>query len=389
MNGLPAVADVELAVARQRALVDAEDAHLADVRVLRDLEDVRQHVQRRVGQRGERHRLGAFALEELRRVGLARVGQQLDDHVEQFGDAGAVARRDEADRDQVPFAQRLLERRVQLGRVDVALFEVALDEARVDLDDLLDERAVRLRHRREVDLVARVARVEEAVDDALAAVGGQVQRQALLAERGLDLRHQGREVDVLRVDLVDDDHAAALALRRVAHHPLGHHLDAGRCADHHRGRLDGLQRGQRLAEEVGRARRVDQVDAGVGVSRCISAVFSECCARRSSGSKSLTVEPRSRLPGAPMAPAWHSSASARLVLPAAAGPTRARVRMLVVPFGRGLGMGNPYGLCGSATMIARLDAAPAARSRGSCASARSRSGARQGQKGNRACGRDP
>ena len=33
LERLAAVADVELAVARDRALVDAEDAHLADVRI--------------------------------------------------------------------------------------------------------------------------------------------------------------------------------------------------------------------------------------------------------------------------------------------------------------------------------------------------------------------
>ena len=82
-------------------------------------------------------------LQELRRIAFGRVRQQLDDDVEQLGDAGAVARRDEADRDQVAFAQRLLERRVQLARVDVAVVQVALDEVGVDLDHLLDQRAVR------------------------------------------------------------------------------------------------------------------------------------------------------------------------------------------------------------------------------------------------------
>jgi hypothetical protein len=67
----------------------------------------------------------------------------LDDDVQQLGHAGAAARGDEAHRDQVAFAQRLLQRRVQLGRIDVALFEVAVDEGRVDLDHLLHQRAVR------------------------------------------------------------------------------------------------------------------------------------------------------------------------------------------------------------------------------------------------------
>jgi hypothetical protein len=91
------------------------------------------------------HRLGgrAFALQEVGRVGLGRVGQQLDDDVEQLGHAGAGARRDEAHRDQVALAQRLLQRRVQLAGVDVAVVQVAVDEVGVDLDHLLDQRAVR------------------------------------------------------------------------------------------------------------------------------------------------------------------------------------------------------------------------------------------------------
>ena len=67
-------------------------AHLADVRVLRDLEDVGQHVARRVGLGAQRLRLVALALQEGRRVALGRVRQQAHDDVEQLGDAGAVAR---------------------------------------------------------------------------------------------------------------------------------------------------------------------------------------------------------------------------------------------------------------------------------------------------------
>jgi hypothetical protein len=42
----------------------------------------------------------------------------------------------------VAFAQRLLQRRVQFGRVDVAVVEVAVDEGGVDLDHLFHQRAV-------------------------------------------------------------------------------------------------------------------------------------------------------------------------------------------------------------------------------------------------------
>jgi hypothetical protein len=129
------------------------------------------------------------------------------------------------------------------------------------------------------------------------------------------------------VDLVDDDEPVHVARRGVLHHAHGHRLDAHGGVDDHGGRLHRFQRGQALAQEVGAARGVDEVHARVGVLKCITAAFSECCILRSSGSKSLTVEPRSRVPGAPMAPVLTSSASARLVFPAAAGPTRARVRM--------------------------------------------------------------
>ena len=62
-------------------------------------------------------------------------------------------------------------------------------------------------------------------------------------------------------------------------------------------------------------------------ARWSTLALSECCIRRSIASKSLTVVPRSGVPGAPIAPAAASRASARLVLPAAAGPTNAIVRI--------------------------------------------------------------
>jgi hypothetical protein len=45
LERLAAVADVELAVPGDRALVDAEDAHPADIGVDGDLEDMGQHMQ--------------------------------------------------------------------------------------------------------------------------------------------------------------------------------------------------------------------------------------------------------------------------------------------------------------------------------------------------------
>ena len=53
LERLAAVADEELRVAGDRALMDAEDAELADERIDDDLEHVREHVLLRVGLRAE------------------------------------------------------------------------------------------------------------------------------------------------------------------------------------------------------------------------------------------------------------------------------------------------------------------------------------------------
>jgi hypothetical protein len=162
----------------------------------------------------------------------------------------------------VPLAQRFFQWRVQLAGLDVAVVQVTLDEVGVDLDHLLDQRTVRGLDRREI---RRAFAVVEAVDHRVAARGGQVQRQALLAEGGLDLLEQRGQVDARRIDLVDDDHAVEVALGRVLHHAHRHRLDAGGGADDDGRRLDGFERGQRLSDEVRRPRGVDEVDAGVGV----------------------------------------------------------------------------------------------------------------------------
>ena len=156
----------------------------------------------------------------------------------------------------MPLAQRLFERRVQLVRIDIAVVEVAVDEIGIDLDDLLDQGAVR---RVDAAEVAVALAVVEAIDDARAARIGQVERQALLAEGILDLRQHAGQVDSGRVDPVDDDHSVALARRRVLHHADRHRLDADLCVDHHRCGLHRLERRQALAEEIGRSRGVDEV----------------------------------------------------------------------------------------------------------------------------------
>ncbi len=262
LERLAPVAHVQLRAGRDAALVYAHKAQLADVGVDADLEHVRQHVRRRVGL-GVHQRGGvAFAVQEVGRVALGRVGQQAGDHIQQFRHAGARAGRDKTDRDQVPLAQRLLQRRVQLVGVDVAVVQVAVDKVAIDLDHLLDQRAVRIGHGAKVAVALAVVK---AIDHLGGAGIRQVQGQAFLAEGGLDVGQHSGQIDVLRVDPVDDDEAVQPALGGVGHHALGHRLDAGGGVDDDGGGFHRFQRRQALADEIGRAGRVDQVDAAAAV----------------------------------------------------------------------------------------------------------------------------
>ncbi|CAG9274992.1 hypothetical protein PUN4_940040 [Paraburkholderia unamae] len=265
LERLPRVADIKLAVARDGALMNAKHGHLADIRVHHDLEHVREHVL--VGVRLGAHGFLAFlavdfAIEQ-RRVAFGHVGQQPHEHVEQLRDARTCRRGGEAHRHQMPFAQRALERLVQLLGADrFALFEIQLHQLGIELDHLVDERVVRRFHRMEIGLAGGV---EKAVHHIAAALCGQVDRQAGLAEGLLDLREQPRQIDLFRVDAVYDDHPAKLALLGVRHHPRRGHLDARARIDDDGRRFHRGQRADRHAGEVGVAGGVEQVDAGVEV----------------------------------------------------------------------------------------------------------------------------
>ena len=259
LDRLPAFADVELRSRRDSSLVDAKHRQPADVGVDLDLEDVRERMQARIGQRGDVGRRAASGgnVDVHGRIALGRIGQQLDDHIQQLADAGAGPGRGEHDRDQVAFAHRALERLVQrLGR-DVALLEVGLHQLLVHLDHLLDQFLVRFFDRGEIGFAGGR---EEAVRHLARAGRRQVQRQALLAEGLLDFLQQRRQVHVVGVDAVDDHQAVEAALRRPLHEAAGHHLDAVLGVDHDRRGLDRGERRQRMAEEVRIARRVEQVD---------------------------------------------------------------------------------------------------------------------------------
>jgi hypothetical protein len=167
--------------------------------------------------------------------------------MQQFLDPGAGLGRGEQDGNQVAFAQRLLERRVQRGGARVgAILEVLGEQVLVFLDDLVDQRAVGGGDRFEIGVAGIVF---EHFDDIGRAMRRQVEQHALLAEALADVGDQAGQIEVVGIDLVDDDHPAQLALGGVAHHALGHQFDAGLRVDDDQRGIDTGQRGDRLARK--------------------------------------------------------------------------------------------------------------------------------------------
>ena len=82
LERLARIAHEQLRARADRALVHADQAHLADVGVDRHLEHVREHVAGRVRYDLDRHRVLARALEERRQVALGGVGRELAENVQ-------------------------------------------------------------------------------------------------------------------------------------------------------------------------------------------------------------------------------------------------------------------------------------------------------------------
>ena len=148
---------------------------------------------------------------------------------------------------------------MQLVGRHLAFLEIGLHQLLVDLDHLVDELAVRRFDRGEIGFAGGR---EKAVRHLAAVRRGQVERQAFLAEGLLDALDELLEVYIVGVDLVDHHQAVEAALRRPLHEAPGHHLDAVLRVDHDRRGFHRGERGQRLAEKVGVAGRVEEMDAG-------------------------------------------------------------------------------------------------------------------------------
>ena len=165
---------------------------------------------------------------------------------------------------------------------------------------------MRFLHRGEIGLAGRC---EEAVRDLGAIARRKIDRQTFLAEGLLNAIEQSFAVHVLRIDLVDDDHAVEPALLRVLHEARRHHLDAVLRVDDDRRGLDCRQRGKRVAEEVRVARGVEEVDA----DRLVIELRLEACDRQLLGMSKLLFP-------------WGVVANSGASLHAAGGVHRSRFR---------------------------------------------------------------
>jgi hypothetical protein len=117
-----------------------------------------------------------------------------------------------------------------------------------------------------------------------------------------------------------------------AHHALGHQLDAGLGIDDDQRGIDTGQRGDGLPGKIRVARRIDQMNMGVFVAEIDHGRIQGMAGFLLLGVEIATVLPLSTLPLAVMVPVANSSASARLVLPAAPWPTSAMERSASVVY---------------------------------------------------------
>ena len=103
------VVNKQLIVTAQGTLMDTEHTDLADVRVINYFEDVSNQRELRIGLKF--NVISVFIGEE-RSIGFGRIREVADHHVDEVVDTSAGLAGDEADRDDVAFAECLCQRSV-------------------------------------------------------------------------------------------------------------------------------------------------------------------------------------------------------------------------------------------------------------------------------------
>ena len=258
-----AVAEVhDVVVVVERAGEDADETEVPDELVVDDLEHLRDELLllRRLELVGAAVGADHEAVEPL--AGEARRQAVAGECVEQLAHALVPLRRGAEDRDERAGVERAGDVRLQLGDRDLALGQVLLQQRLVALDHGLDQLAAGVG---DVDRAAGRdvrLRVEQAVHLAHPRAGavGDVEQHAVLAERLLDRRHEGRQVHALGVELVDDDGARQAEGGGLLEHLPRRRLDAVHRRHHDDRRLDRGEGFEGGADEVGGAGGVEDVE---------------------------------------------------------------------------------------------------------------------------------
>ena len=154
-----------------------------------------------------------------------RRGEVVGHRVHQLGDADFRLGGREQRRNQRAFDHGLSDRGPELVGGNLLAAEIGFHHLLVGFDDVLDQLRVGVG---DVADVGRARIRREAVNHALAAVGGKVHRLARLAERLGNLAHQPGEVSIVGVDLVYHDRHGHVELAGGLVQTASVNLDAGR-----------------------------------------------------------------------------------------------------------------------------------------------------------------
>ena len=255
LEGLFGVPGVELHPRLDRAAVHAEDADLAHKGVAHHLEDAGDD---RLAGFGRHDDALALGVHKRRLIRFRLRGHVADDDLHEVPKTNHLLGARKAHRDDVTFAQRLRDRGVQRRRIRRPRFKVALHRFVVYFHHALDEGAVHVRDGHDVGLALVV---REAVDHVRAAFGGEVDGENAVPEGVAQFAQEALQVHARGVNLVDDDHAAEVALFGPLHHAAGHEFNALDGVHNHRDVFDGVESGKRLPGVVRVPRGVDHVNA--------------------------------------------------------------------------------------------------------------------------------
>ena len=253
-----AAGGVDRHVLFQRAGEDAEKAHLGDEGVnsrLKDLSD-----ERPLRCRNDRHFFAGGVLRLSRQ--FERRQREAGQRVHQLGHSDSRLGADEQNRNQRSGGDRLGESRGNfLGRQRFAV-EIPLHQRFIGFDDRVHDGLVPLGRvgggagrdgRRNFQSAHHAADFRSESD-------GQVHRHAGVTEGLADRVNQSFEVDIFEVALGDNDHPSQTGRPGEVEGSPRIHFDSGCAAQRDDGRFDAPQAADRLSDEIGIARRVDDID---------------------------------------------------------------------------------------------------------------------------------